>query len=413
MERGAALVQRRTVRLLTVTQVLGGLGVGSTVSIGALLAEQVSGSAALSGMAATMSTIGAAVVAVPLARLAARRGRRVSLGVGAVTAAVGAMISVGASAIPSFPLLLVGLALLGSGSAVNLQARFAATDLAIPKHRARDLSIVVWSTTLGAVLGPNLIGPGQSIGHALGMPNLTGPFLFTIAAQCAAAIVYAVALRPDPLLLKQEIAIAAAVASGPISETSRPWRARFAIAAIALSHATMVSVMAMTPVHLSMQGATITIVGLVISVHIAGMYALSPVFGLLADRVGRMPVVLLGQGLFAVALVTTSIGSMSQGWMTFGLVFLGLGWSASTVAGSALLTESVATSRRTVMQGRSDLVMNLAGAVGGALAGPVLTSVDFSGLSMVAGSLVALVLLGALVLRMASKPQRSAAGFPS
>jgi MFS family permease len=193
-------VQRKIVRILIVGQILGGVGMGATLSLGALLAAQLSGSTAWSGMAATMSTLGAAVVAVPLARLAQARGRRRSLASGSLIAAVGAVLAVSSVAVHSFPLLLLALMLLGAGSATNLQARFAATDLADPHSRARDLSVVVWSTTIGAVLGPNLFGPGEAVGAAIGLPPLTGAFAFSLVAQLGAASVYAFALRPDPLL---------------------------------------------------------------------------------------------------------------------------------------------------------------------------------------------------------------------
>lgn len=170
MATGHIPAQRRVVKVLVAGQILGGIGMGATLSLGALLAAELSGSSAWSGMAATMSTLGAALVAVPLARLAQARGRRVSLSTGALTAGTGAVLAITAVTVNSFPLLLLALMLLGAGSATNLQARFAATDLANPRFRARDLSLVVWSTTIGAVLGPNLFGPGEVVGAALGLP---------------------------------------------------------------------------------------------------------------------------------------------------------------------------------------------------------------------------------------------------
>jgi MFS family permease len=396
---GYRATQRRTVALLSAGQVLGGLGLGATLSLGAIVAEALSGSAAWSGMAATMSTLGAAAAAIPLARLARGRGRRIALTTGALGAALGGLLTILSIAVVSFPLLLVSLALLGSGSAVALQSRFAATDLADDRHRGRDLSLVVWATSLGAVVGPNLVGPGESLGAALGLPELAGPFLFTVVAQSAAAAIYLAGLRPDPLLLRQRMDAAPATAGRLATVVGRPRRAAFAIAAIALSHAVMVSVMSMTPVHLSGHGASITVVGLVISLHIAGMYALSPLFGALADRVGRVPVILLGQAVFVVALVVIALGAQSHGGVVAGLILLGLGWSAATVAGSALVAESVASDRRAIVQGRSDLAMNGAGALGGALAGPVLVLVGYSGLAVVALVLVAAVVLLAVRLQ--------------
>jgi MFS family permease len=180
-----ALVQRRTLGVLVGGQVLGGLGFGATLSMGSLLFAELSGTSALSGMAATMSTLGAAIAAIPLARIAQARGRRPALMTGATLAGIGAIITVLAPMLSVLPLLFIGIALIGMGNAANLQARFAATDLATPNRRGRDLSLVVWSTTIGAVLGPNLLAPGEALGTTLGLPHLTGPFLLTVSSSCS------------------------------------------------------------------------------------------------------------------------------------------------------------------------------------------------------------------------------------
>ena len=391
-----AAVQSRTVRVLVAGQILGGLGIGATLSIGAVLAAEIAGSEAWSGAAATMSTLGAALAAIPLARLANHRGRRIALTVGVLTAALGAIVTVLAASVVSFPLLLIGFALLGTGAAVNLQSRFAATDVASRQHRGRDLSVVVWSATIGAVVGPNLFGPGAVIAGWLGMPPLTGSFAIAVAAQLVTAVVFFVGLRPDPLVVSRSLPLE----PQPASEEGVV-RARtlvvFAIAAIGISHAVMVSVVSMTPVHLMHHGAGLTIVGVTISLHVAGMYALSPVFGWLSDRLGRIPTILVGQALFGVALVTVALGAQSPALVTVGLVFLGLGWSASTVSGSALIADLVTGSARTRIQGRTDLVMNLSGAVGAASAGPVLAVIGYPGLALAAGVLVAGVTTWAVI----------------
>ncbi|MCU1571698.1 MAG: transporter [Naasia sp.] len=391
-----AAVQRRTVRVLVVGQVFGGVGIGATLSIGSVLAADVSGSEAWAGASATLSTLGAAAAAIPLARLAARAGRRMALTLGVLASALGAVMTVVAASGRIFPLLLLGFALLGAGAAVNLQSRFAATDLAPPERRGRDLSVVVWSATVGAVVGPNLFGPGQGIAAALGMPPLTGSFVIALAFQLAATATYLVGLRPDPYLLASaRPAVPRQVAAG----SSAGRRALFfAIGAVAASHAVMVSVMSMTPVHLTHHGASLTIIGFTISLHVAGMFALSPVFGMLADRVGRIGTVLIGQGILALALLLVALGSEQTSLVTLGLVLLGLGWSASTVAGSALVSDLATGAQRTRIQGRTDLVMNATGAVGGGLAGPVLALVGYPGLAACAAVLVLLTALSAVAL---------------
>jgi len=396
-----ARLQRRVRGTLMAGQVLAGLGMGSTLSLGALLAADVSGTPALSGMAATMATLGAALAAVPLARLASRAGRAPALATGATIAAVGGMLAIVSAGIGAFWLLLVALAAIGVGTAVNLQSRFAAADLAADATRGRDLSLVVWATTIGAVSGPNLIGPGESLGAALGLPPLSGAFVFTAVAQLSAAVLYVVLLRPDPLRVAarwevqraDEAARASGLATVPAIATGDPGGVRLAFVAIALSHATMVAVMAMTPVHLADHGASLVIVGFTISLHIAGMYALAPVFGILSDRIGRWATILIGQVLLVASLLSTALGSESEAWVVVGLILLGLGWSAATVAGSALLTESAPPARRTILQGRSDLVMSASGAAAGAVSGLVLTAIGYSGLSFAALGLVAVVVV--------------------
>jgi len=393
-------LQKQVVRVLVAGQILGGIGMGATLSLGALLAAELSGSSAWSGMAATMSTLGAAVLAVPLARLAQSRGRRISLASGALLAGCGAVLAIVAAAMSVFALLLLALMLLGAGSATNLQARFAATDLASTPFRARDLSIVVWSTTIGAVLGPNLFGPGEALGAALGLPAMTGAFVFSLAATGAASVVYSRGLRPDPLLT----ALAAHAdqtrdrrAPGGLAILRGNPVARFAVAVVSLSHMTMVALMSMAPVHLRDHGATLPVVGLTISLHVAGMYALSPVFGWLSDRFGRLSVILGGQGLLGLALLTAWLGDGSPDGLTACLVLLGLGWSASVVAGSALISEAVEIENRSSLQGFSDLSMNAAGALGGAVAGPVLVVLGYSGLGAAATALVAIVVVWGLL----------------
>ncbi|MEV7768864.1 MFS transporter [Microbacterium sp. NPDC086615] len=397
-----AATQRRTVRVLAAGQVLTGVAFGATLSLGALLAADLSGQEALSGFATAAVTLGAALTAIPLARLAARRGRRFALTTGNLAALIGIIVVIAAAATRTFPLLLVGIALIGAGNAGTLQSRFAATDLATTARRGRDLATVVWATTVGGVVGPLLLAPGELIGASIGMPRLTGAYLFSIAAQVCAFALYVLVLRPDPLLLAQRLdrEKAASVVAAP--EVDRPGLARFAMLAVAASHVTMASVMAMTPVHLShivAPDAVTLAVGVTIALHVFGMYGLSPVFGVLADRVGRLAVILLGQALLAASLVIASLFADSQAGVLVALVLLGLGWSAATVAGSALLTEATPLSLRPRRQGRSDTLMTACAAVGSVLAGVILGLVGYGGLALWAFVPVALVCVGAVVVR--------------
>jgi MFS family permease len=383
-----ARIQRRTVGVLAAGQVLGGVAFGATLSLGVLLAADVSGDDALGGLATAALTFGTALLAIPLAAVARRRGRRISLASGMLLALIGVIGVVAATGLRLFPLLLLALALVGAGQTANLQSRFAATDLATDAGRGRALSLVVWATTIGVVLGPNLVGPGEALGASLGMPPLTGPYVFTVVAQVLGIAVYLFALRPDPLLLAQRLSAPGDGGAARSDVPDRPAVARYAIFALAAAHGVMVAVMAMTPVHLLHHGASLTVIGVTLSLHVAGMYALSPVFGILADRLGRAATIVLGQVLLAAALLVASAGADSIPAVTVGLVLLGLGWSASTVAGSALLTESSAAAQRTRRQGIGDFTMSMVGAVGAITAGFVLGWIGYAGLALTALVLV-------------------------
>jgi MFS family permease len=362
------------------------------------LALELSGTTAWAGAAATFSTLGAAAWAIPLARRANARGRRVALATGAAIAITGASLIITATALKFFPLLLVALFLLGAGSATGLQARFAATDLPANKSTARDLSIVVWATTVGAVVGPNLFGPGEILGAWLGLPEMTGPFFITILSQITATCIFWFGLRPDPLLTAQKLGDAKAakpkLSIGTAIQTLREHPvAAYAVATIALSHMVMVSVMSMTPAHLEQHGASLAVVGFTISVHIGGMYAFSPIFGWLADKFGKIKTVLLGQTIYVAALLFAGIGMENEQSVLLGLFLLGLGWSASTVSASALLSSSLPAEQKTNVQGMSDSLMNLSGALGGAVAGSIMAALMFVGLNLSAMAPVSLILI--------------------
>jgi MFS family permease len=410
-DRSLREVQRRAVAVLSLMQVVGGVGVASGIAVNGLLAQDISGSTALSGMAQTMAVLGAALLAVPLARLAQRRGRRPALALGYLVAVVGAALSIVAGVSGSFPLLLLAAALFGGGTASGLQSRYGAIDAAEPARKGRALAVVMWAGTLGSVLGPNLSEAGGRVGTSLGLPLLTGPFLFSVVAFTLAALTSLLWLRPDPLLAAHAARARAAMAAAPTGPSAsigtglrhavgiarRSPGARLGLLAVGSGHAVMVAVMVMTPVHLRGDGATLRIVGLVISAHIAGMYAASPVMGWVADRFGRIAGILIGQVLLAWALVLAGTApSHAHLQLGVGLALLGLGWSAAVVAGSTLVSESVPAAVRPTVQGLSDLVMGLVAAIAGLLAGPVLAARGYPALALVAGVLLLPTTLAAL-----------------
>jgi MFS family permease len=388
-----ARLQRRILRTLVAVQVVGGVGNGAGLAVGVLLLREVSGSSGWAGMSTVMLTLGAALATVPLATLAVRAGRRPALATGWFLGAVGAAVVVLGADADSLPLVLVGLFLCGVSTASNLQSRFAAVDRAEPRHVGRSLALVTWATTVGAVLGPNLIGPGTTTARALGVPDLAGPLVFSCVAFAVAGTVVLVLLRPDPLPPARRDGIDVPVPRVRAALPHVRGETRTAVVTIALAHAVMVSVMALTPVHMQDHGAGVEVIGLTISLHIAGMYALSPVMGWLADRWGPARTILAGQLVLVAAVVVAGTSGTSEVRITVGLVLLGLGWSAATIAGAALLTRSTDPAVRPLVQGLGDLTMNLAGAAGGLLAGVLVAWQGFGTLNAVAGTLVVPVVL--------------------
>ena len=400
-------LQRRILTILSIGQVLGALGTGASFSIGSLMAAHISGTPALGGLSATFATLGTALLAFPLARYANRWGRRWALSLGLGIAAMGSVIVVCADVAQSFPLFIVGIALVGAGNAANLQTRFAATDLAQPATRARDLSLVVWATTVGVVIGPNLLAPGNSFGLILGLPTLAGAFVIAAFFYVVGVVFYAIALRPDPLLQARAQRVSDGVevvstkrsigaAFGILRATPR---AAAAVVAMALSHGVMVAIMSMTPVHLSMMNVVLPLIGLTVSLHTAGMYGFSPLFGWLSDRWGRISVILIGQAILLAALIVNTVASGDMTAVVVSMILLGLGWSASTVAASALLTESVTPEDRPTVQGLSDTIMSFTGAAAGAAAGITLAALGYGLLNAVTIALTVGVTSTVLIVR--------------
>lgn len=387
-------LRRRTSAVLITSQVLGGLGVPISIALAPVLATEVSGTEALSGFASTAAVIGTALVSLPLAALMTARGRRPGLVLGYAVGAVGAALVVLAATVKSFPLLMLGMAAFGAASSANLQARFAAADLAAPDRRARAISVVVWASTVGAVMGPNLSAPASRSFAGTSIPETAGPFVWAAVVFVLTGTLLGVLLRPDPLLTARALATpeerageGRSLRAGFAAVRASP-RARLALVTVAVSHTTMVSIMVMTPMDLSHHGAGLELVGLVISGHIAGMFAFSPLMGWLADRLGRLTVIGLAAGLLSVAALLAGTAGPDHTRSAIGLFLLGLGWSAGMVSGSALLTDSVPQPARAAVQGLSDLTMNASAGVGGAAAGLVMAQAGYGWLNAIGACLL-------------------------
>lgn len=407
---------RRNLVVLVFSNLLAGVGVASGAAVGALLAESLGGTS-MAGLAQAVGVLAAAVASIPLATLAQVRGRRWALSLGYALSTVGALLIVTAAVVGQLVVLLVGLTLYGVANATNLQSRYAAADNVGSRTRARTMSVVLWSTTVGSVVGPNLAAPGAVVGSGFGVPALGGPYLFSIVAYLLAGLVLA-ALYRDPVT---NAAVGGAVAAattavgrlgkradgaaraeprrtGALTALRWAWahpRARFAVVTTAVAHGVMIMVMVMTPVHMQHGGMSLQLVGIVISLHVLGMFAFSPVFGWLSDRFGPLRVAvggLLLQGAavvlgFLAAAMVPAAEAGSGGHAGHGaaapaldtevltavaLVLLGLGWSACVIASSAVLASVAEPHVKLPLQGATDALMNYFGAGAAALAGPLL-----------------------------------------
>ncbi|MFE6253728.1 MFS transporter [Agromyces sp. NPDC057865] len=441
--------------VLIVNQLLAGVGVATGMALAAILTTDLTGALAMGGLAQSSSVLGAAIVAVPLAKLAVRSGRHVALATGYALAFIGAVIVIVAAASAFAPLVFLGLAAFGAAAAASLQARFAATEVAVPGFEARSMSLVLWATTIGSVAGPLLSQTGDSVGQAIGLPPLVGPFVFSAVAFATSTVLVATLLRipkaghlaidptatpdvasePGPVepatsasadaateAAAVDPAATPAAAAAPVdseaSVTTAPparrvgsWqalriavrepRALVAILAIVCSQTVMICVMVMTPVHMSEHGLSLSLVGVVISIHILGMYGASPIMGWLSDRIGSIRVIGIGA---AILVTATVIGILAPPddvlLLPLALGLLGLGWSASLIGGSTLLTTTVDERIRVPLQGATDAAMNVAAACAAAISGVVLGVGGFAAVNVVAIFVLVPLAIAALRLRM-------------
>jgi len=405
--------RRRLLHVLLIAQALGGL-CGAAATATALLALDMTGSEALASLPLAVLVAGSAGLAVPVSALSRRAGRRTGLSVALVVAAAGALAAVAAGAWSSFPLLLVAMAAFGAGTTAVMLARYAAADISTPEHRGRAIGSVVFATTFGAVAGPNLLEPAGGLAGGLGLPRLTGLFVVAVGAFLLAAVLLAVRLRPDPREMAAALGSDAGEtgdgASTPLTALLAPPAARAGLATLLVANFAMVAVMAMAPVHLRHHGHGLEMVGLVVSLHIAGMFAPAPLTGWLTDRAGAPAVAGGGAGLLVAAGVVAAAAGGRGVPFTGGLVLLGLGWNACLVAGSALLAAAVPTGQRPRVEAAGELGMGVAAGIATALAGPVVALAGYGTLALLGAACGAG--LAALLAVAASWPQAAAMSRP-
>ena len=406
-------LQKRTLRVLTMGQIIGAAALASAVTVGAYVVQDILGDTTpWGGIATATVTIGTAFMAQVLSRLMMRRGRRPGLQLGYALATVGALIAATGAENKSLVLFMIGLFLFGNGQASNLLARYAATDLADPSNRASSMSRIVFASTFGAVFGPLLIGPAEAAGQDwFSWSKYTGPWVLSSIVLLGAFLNTALRLRPDPLVVAGGITPKGGVKLPSVSEALRivvdTPKGRLALAAMVISQATMVAVMAMTPVHMKLHGHE----GLsqyVVSLHVAGMYAFSPLVGRYADRKGTHHAVLLGSFILVMATIMSAISGEAAIILFPALWFLGIGWNFGLIGGSAMLLESVPDDKRVTVQGSADLMMSFCGGMAGLSSGFIRKAIGYHLLSASASMAAGVLLVWAFYAFRRMQLQKSA-----
>jgi MFS family permease len=390
---------KRTLIIVVLSQIFGGAGLAAGITVGALLAKDMLGTDTVAGLPTALFTLGSAGAALVVGRLSQRYGRRAGLASGFLTGGIGAIGVIIAAVTNNIYLLFAALLVYGAGSATNLQARYAGTDLASAKQRATAVSIAMVSTTFGAVAGPNLVDVMGNFALSVGVPALSGPFILAAAAYIVAGLILLFFLRPDPFVVARAIALAernARVARREFIEEEEATDKRgIAVAALimVLTQMVMVAIMTMTPVHMGSHGHGLSAVGMVIGFHIGAMYLPSLLTGVLVDKIGRAAMaVASGVTLLASGVMAAVAPGESMLWITLALILLGLGWNFGLISGTALLVDATNPTNRAKMQGTIDVMVALSGASGGMLSGMVVANSSFAFLSL-AGGVLSLVLI--------------------
>ena len=386
----------RTLLIVVISQMFGGAGLAAGITVGALLAEQMLGTNALAGLPAALFTLGSAGAALVVGRLSNRFGRRTGLAAGFITGGLGSAGVVLAAVVGSVPLLFLSLLIYGAGTATNLQARYAGTDLATKEQRGTAVSIAMFSTTFGAVAGPNLVDVMGSFALSIGVPELAGPFILSAAAFLLAGIFLFIFLRPDPFIISFKInELRQASESEVITEPFYSNKKLIMTGAfiMVITQIVMVAIMTMTPVHMGDHGHTLRAIGFVIGLHIAAMYLPSPLTGILVDKIGR-PAMAVSGGLILLAsgIVAATAPGESFLMMNLSLILLGLGWNFGLISGTALIVDASDPSTRAKTQGTVDVFIALGGATGGAMSGMIVAGSNFEILS-ITGGLLSLLLI--------------------
>ncbi|MCC8354681.1 MFS transporter [Bacillus sp. AF23] len=401
-------LHKKVLIVVSISQIFGGAGLAAGITVGALIAQQMLGTDAYAGVPTALFTLGSAGAALFVGRFSQRYGRRIGLATGFILGGLGAIGIVIAAMVNSVILLFASLLIYGSGTATNLQARYAGTDLANEKQRATAVSVTMVMTTFGAVAGPNLVNVMGEFADLIGIPSLSGPFILAAAAYILAGIVLFIMLRPDPLDIANRIAAYKEQNghdndSNTVNQKNNKRDLAVGATVMVLTQIVMVAIMTMTPVHMKHHGHSLGEVGIVIGFHIGSMYLPSLVTGVLVDKIGRTAMsIASGITLLLAGLLSALDPSDSMVLLVIALSLLGLGWNFGLISGTALIVDSTEPSTRAKVQGTLDVFIALAGASGGALSGMVMANTSYAVLSL-SGGLLSLVLIPVVIWSIRNK----------
>ncbi len=394
-------LRRRTVGVLFAGVALGSTGHIAALTVTSIVALELTGDRMLAGLPAAAVVLGAALGATILGAVMGRWGRRRGLAGGYLVGVTGALVAVSGIAVHSFPVLLAGSLAIGFGNSSNQLSRYAAADMHASRRRASVIGLVVWAATVGAVIGPNLVQVSGDMAVALDLPRLTGPYLVPVVLMGIAALLSFILLRPDPRELADTSAGAGQAELPPsrLGAVLRRPSVALAVMALIAGQFVMVLIMTMTPLHMTDHGHDLTAVGIVISAHVFGMYALSPISGWLTDRFRPLPIIAAGQVLIlSSAVLSAGAAPADQLMLLIALFLLGWGWNLGFVAGSTMLTGAVLSTERARLQGVSDALIWSTSAIASIGSGLLIGAWGFAALgiigALIVGGVGAVLLLG-------------------